>query len=93
MSLDKHRNPNGTYNGVTLMAELTGLGQDEIRAIAEQVKANQAKLDACPWHEFERSTATGMLRSVTHQRYVCRNCGGEVDHHAHYWHELGRRQR
>ena len=29
--LDKHRNPDGTYNGVTAMAELSGLSTAEIR--------------------------------------------------------------
>lgn len=31
MKLADHRNEDGTYNGVTLFAELTGLSQNEIR--------------------------------------------------------------
>ncbi len=88
MSLfDKHRNPNGTFDGVGVMAELTSLPVDEIRTIAEQVKANHARLNGCAYHEFERLiTAPPGL-----ERYGCKHCRGTIDRHAHYWHELGRR--
>ncbi len=87
MSLEKHRNPNGTYDGPGVMSEITGLGRDEVLAIAEQVKANNAKLNACPWHEFEEEQTTEAHK----QRYRCRHCGGTVDAVAYRWHERGRR--
>lgn len=35
---DNHRNADGTYNGVTLMAEISGLSQDEIRWTWERLR-------------------------------------------------------
>lgn len=87
MSLDKHRNADGTYNGVTLMAEMTGLPVDEIGAIAEQVKANQTKLSACAYHEFERLITAPPGREV----YGCKHCRGTVDAIRYRWHEQGRK--
>lgn len=89
--LDKHRNPNGTYDGIGVMSEMTGLSRAEMTALAEQVKANSARLHACRYHEFEQSPSTAPLRSLTHQRYVCKNCGGEIRYHEWRWHEDGRR--
>lgn len=91
--IDNHRNPDGTYDGAGVMSEMTGLGRGDVLGILEQVKANNAKLNACPWHEFEQSAQTAPLRSLTHQKYVCRHCGGEIDASAYYWHEQGRRAR
>lgn len=87
MSLEDHRNPNGTYNGPSVMAEITGLPREEIVAIAEQVKANSQRLRACPWHEFEELITAPPGRG----RYRCRHCQGEVDASAYHWHQQGRR--
>ncbi|MBB3017652.1 hypothetical protein FHR70_000692 [Microvirga lupini] len=87
MNLEDHRNPNGTYDGVGVMAELTSLPRDEIRAIAEQVKANSAKLRACPWHEFEQL----ITAPPGNGKYRCRHCQGEVSASAYHWHQQGRR--
>lgn len=35
---DKHRNPDGTYNGISYMAELSGLSQEEIKWTAARCK-------------------------------------------------------
>lgn len=89
MSIDKHRNPDGTYNGVGVMSELSGIPRHEVLSIWEQVKANQYKLSACPWHDFEP-----ILPLVkTGQKYRCKHCGGEVNASAYHWHEQGRRAR
>lgn len=88
--MENHRNPNGTYDGIGVMAELTRLPRDEIRAMAEQVKANSAKLRACPWHEFEAIEQSGIVARMS-DRYRCRHCHGEVDANAYHWHQLGRR--
>lgn len=92
---DKHRNPDGTYNGVTAMAEVTGLPQGEILSLFEQVKANHAKLDGCPWHVFDAIPVDYSRADAPKKadRYRCRHCQGEVDFSAYHWHEKGRRPR
>ena len=93
MSLDDHRKPDGNYDGIGVMSEVSGLPRDEIRAIAEQVKANHARLAGCPWHEFERLPRPDdtVLQARLGDRYRCHHCKGEVDFHAYHWHQLGRR--
>lgn len=88
--LEKHRNANGTYDGIGVMSELTSLPRDEIRAIAEQVKANGAKLNGCAYHEFEQVPHDqGTLAGKP--AYRCQHCGGEIDLIRYRWHESGRR--
>lgn len=88
--MEKHRNADGTYDGAGALGELSGLGRPAMVEIWEQVKANHAKLNACPWHEFE---AVPMSEAGLKRRYRCIHCGGEIDQHAHHWHEQGRRAR
>lgn len=85
MDIKKHQNKNGTYNGVGAMSDLTGLRQDELARMAAEIKANSAKLRACPYHEFEQGK--------TSEKYACRHCGGEVNYQSWLWHEQGRRAR
>lgn len=80
-------------DSVDKLSELTGIPRGEMLELWAQVKVNQAQLNSCAWHEFEQSPRTAMMRSVTHQKYVCRHCCGVIDHHAWYWHEQGRRSR
>lgn len=87
MTMDSHRNPDGTYDGLGVLGELSGLGRDTAMDIFAQVKANSAKLNACPRHDFSPIPPLRQLR----QRYRCEHCGGEVDAHAYHWHEQGRR--
>lgn len=87
--MDRHRRPDGTYDGVGVMSELSGISREEVLAISERVKANSAVLNGCAYHEFEPVPPLAPIR----QRYRCRRCGGEVDALAYYWHELGRRPR
>ena len=91
MSLEDHRKPDGNYDGIGVMSEVTSLARDEIRAIAEQVKANSAKLRACPWHEFEVIPRDQGITARMNDRYRCKHCQGEVDFSAYHWHEQGRR--
>lgn len=86
--MDKHRNADGTYDGAGALGELTGLGRETMVSLWEEVKANHAKLNACPWHEFEP-----IMQLATKPRYRCLNCGGEVDASAYHWHKQGRRVR
>ena len=89
--MDRHRNPDGTYDGAAVMSSMTGLSKESVKELWAQVKENHARLESCPYHEFKQSKKTAMLRSLTHQRYVCIHCGGEIDHQAYMWHERGRR--
>ena len=89
--MDQHRNPDGTYDGAAVMSSMTGLSKENVKKLWAQVKENHTRLESCPYHEFEQSKKTAMLRSLTHQRYVCIHCGGEIDHQAYMWHERGRR--
>lgn len=41
--MEKHRNPDGTYNGVSALAELSGLSQEEIRWTWERGKELRAQ--------------------------------------------------
>lgn len=84
--------PDGTYDGIGVMASLTGLVRGTALSIAAHVTANQARLNACGWHEFEPIPGSE-LPGNSHKRYRCRNCGGEVDAAIYYWHEQGRRAR
>lgn len=88
MSIDKHLNADGTYNGVAVISELTSLPQGEILTLVEQIKANYVKLEACAWHEFEPAPESS---PAAWGRYVCRHCQGTIDSVAYRWHELGRR--
>ena len=85
--LERHRNSNGTYDGVGIMADLSGLSRQSMVDLAAEVKVNVDRLSACPYHEFAPILPLAALR----QRYRCIECGGEVDRNAYVWHERGRR--
>ena len=87
MSFDQHRNPDGTYNGLAVMAEVTGLPRRAVDEVYEQVKANSEMLRTCPRHDFSPILP---LRALG-QRYRCIECGGEVDSSAHHWYQVGLR--
>ena len=74
-------------DGIAALSSLTGLPRAEVESLAAQVKANHARLNDCAWHEFHPIAGRDRLR----KRYRCARCGGEVDSHAYYWHEQGRR--
>ena len=86
MDLDKHKNQNGTYNGVDALSELTGLSKGDVKDIFKQVQENQAKLDGCAYHEFVLFDSVG-----ARHKYMCVNCSGEINGTQYRWHELGRR--
>jgi hypothetical protein len=75
-------------SALDVLGDLSGLSKPALNEILEQVRANQALLNACARHEFEQVLPVVPLR----QKYRCKRCGGEVDHHAWYWHQQGRRQ-
>ena len=60
------------YDGATELSRISGIPRGEVLPLWEQVKANRAKLDACPRHRFDsRPVKMG-------QKVVCLECGGET---------------
>lgn len=86
--IDKHRNPDGTVDGLAVLGELSGLGRASAQDMLAQVQANRAKLDACPAHAFAPIPPVRLIG----QRYRCESCGGEIDAHAYYWFMEGRKK-
>lgn len=68
-----------------VLVAMSGLPTKEVDKVWEEVKANHAKLDGCPIHEFELLLPTQPLR----HRYRCKRCGGEIKGDAHHWYERG----
>ena len=79
-------------NGIDLLARMTGLQSNDLRAIAESVRVNQARLDGCEWHCFKALTPDPRLPGYAeNSMYHCENCGGVVNHSAYHWHQIGRK--
>jgi hypothetical protein len=55
------------------------------KQILAEVKANHAKLDGCPSHDFAEIEP----RKVIGGRYRCANCGGDIDAIAYSWYTKG----
>jgi hypothetical protein len=72
-------------NGLQTLASLTGLPESEVQRIADEVRANAARLRACAGHTFVSVEAAPSLRS----KYRCEACSGTVDHHAFHWYARG----
>lgn len=93
MSIKDHQNPDGTWNGVGVMSELTGLSKETVQSTFEEVKANNLTLSQCDYHEFtinpDLARPTPLNRS---KRYKCKNCGGTVSEIMWRWFEIGRQQ-
>lgn len=75
-------------SAIDKLSAASGIPIDEILKIGESVQRNHAKLNGCDRHEFEPI----MPLKPIGQHYRCVRCGGEIDHHAYYWHEQGRRK-
>ena len=88
MSMKDHQNPDGTYNGITALSELSGLSEETMKDIWAKVQDNNRALDACPSHDFEPNPDGNRTAA-----YRCKNCGGTVTDNNYRWHELGRRSR
>lgn len=86
MPVDKHRNPDGTYDGLAVLGEMAGLSRSAAQDMLAQVKANSERLNGCTRHDF---APIPPLRTLG-QRYRCEHCGGEIDAHAYHWHQIGR---
>jgi hypothetical protein len=80
------RNPDGTYNGIKAMSELTGMSESKVADIARIARENVQRLSSCSIHAFEPVGPVAPLRT----RYRCAACGGEVDSSAYRWYMQGR---
>jgi len=72
-------------DSVDTLSNLTGIKRADMLSIFAEVKANQAKLNACRSHEFS-AVEPGKVNT----KYLCANCGGTVDSHAYHWYRDGR---
>lgn len=50
--IEQHRNPNGTVDGIGVLADLAGISQLDTATIWAEAQANGERLRACPYHEF-----------------------------------------
>lgn len=74
-------------DGLGKLAAMTGLTREDVTSIANDVKANQAKLRACASHEFSAIDPSKPFAT----KYVCAHCAGTVDGHAYRWYLEGRK--
>lgn len=82
--LEKYRNPNGTYDGVAALVDVTGMPRPEVLAMVEKAKANHARLESCSRHDF---VAAGPAERMS----VCTKCGGEASRASVVWYQAGMR--
>lgn len=69
----------------------SGLGRPAVDSILGEVRANLAKLDACPGHEFV-GVPEGAMRckdGFVYRKFRCVHCEGTVDSHAEHWYRRG----
>lgn len=94
MSIKDHQNPDGTWNGVGVLSELTGVSRDEVEAAFNEVKANNQTLSQCDYHEFTLNPDLANPDSPVNRskRHKCKNCGGVVSEVMWRWFEIGRQQ-
>lgn len=94
MSIKDHQNPDGTYNGVGVLSELTGVSKEDVLITFETIKANNQRLESCQYHEFTINPDLSNPDSpiVRHLKYKCIHCGGTVNPVMWRWFEIGRQQ-
>jgi len=72
MSANKFRNPDGTYDGVGMMASLSGQSREDVKATFNRIREQHKKTAACSLH---RLMATGEKR----KQWRCQECGWEPE--------------
>lgn len=76
-----------TTDATKLLGDISGLGQDEVRAIWRQVQENAAKLKGCPGpHRFRQVESLGSGLKIKHE---CEQCGGRIDGVVLSWYVAG----
>lgn len=81
--LDNHRNADGTYDGVGVMSEVSGLSRAGVTELLAEVRANAALLDACGRHDFLQ------IAPRFGSKWKCVACGGVVSAEAVHWYVRG----
>ena len=71
------------YDGTKILSQLSGIDQDEVKRLWEEVKLNHQRLHKCPGHMFKR------IDGSSPGRYACVICSGEVDSSAYGWYMKG----
>jgi hypothetical protein len=67
------------------LGSVVGLSRASMREIWDEVKANNAMLNACPRHDFECEDPARISA-----KWRCMGCGGHVSANAAHWYNLGR---
>jgi hypothetical protein len=65
-------NAEGKYDGVEVLAALSGQSRDEVKARWEAIKAQAVRTDACTLHEL-------LPTGETSKRWRCGACGWEPE--------------
>lgn len=68
------------------ISEASGIDRESMLALWAEVKANHAKLEACPRHAFIAMEPEPRRLSG---KWRCASCGGEVEASAARWYRLG----
>lgn len=72
-------------DSVDTLSGLTGMSRESLLKVWNDVKVNQAQLDACAEHNFGE-----LPRPFSgHFRMTCLRCGGSADASSVHWYQLG----
>ena len=79
------------------LGEKLGMKREVTNQILADIKANSAKLDACPRHDFsiciprhtKQPVASPTPLQMFGAKWRCKHCGGDVDSQSKRWYELG----
>lgn len=77
---------NAVADSLDSISSATGIDREVMLALWAEVKANHAKLEACPRHDFIAMEPDPRRLSG---KWRCASCGGEVEASAARWYRLG----
>lgn len=67
-----------TRNATGILAQLTGLSDEEVRAAWEEAKANHQRLEGCHAHYFEPVVEVPVIAGAAPRRWRCVVCQGAM---------------
>jgi hypothetical protein len=67
-----------TSNATGILAQLTGLSDQDVREAWEAAKANHKRLADCPVHLFEPMVEVPVIPGMAPRRWRCVRCLGEM---------------
>lgn len=73
-----------THNAIDVLAGISGLSKEAVKEIAEEAKANVARLNSCSRHDFQP-----VGRRAFADDYVCQHCQGKVNSSSFRWYSDG----